>query len=446
MAIRSLTASLLGLACAAFATGCTGQRGAAIDPMSLPKAVSPAAQVRPIDRTPFERLWDLRLGAPVHAIWQSPEVPGLLVVQLASRELLGIEAGSGDTRWATPPLAELVVLPPHLVRQRVPGRQAGDLIDDDRLYLVCQNELLCFDLGSGQVVWRWALPFSPSTGPCAIGTEGDLRVFLGDWRGYLRVVSLHPEKRFPYVIWQWNLGSAVTGQPLAREGQVYLGGLDGRVRSFQLDRAQAWESPVGGPVPGPVAARGRLLFAGTSDHVLQVLNRFSGEPLGQISLPGPVTRPVLSFDDRPDLVYAWVDAADGLPGGLAAIQARSDSVPGGGDAKKAPREVARIGLEWFMPGAAALVASTPGQLYLTLAGAPSRVLAVDRATGKATWAADLMVEGADRKGVQRTTAPVYVAASEDPHDLQRTLVVADEDGRLSCRRYLGYVPAPAVAR
>lgn len=447
MAIRPVSASLLGLAGVLLLGGCGEQRSAAGvmgEASSSPVAVDIAAPLRSLDKTPFERLWTLELPGPVHACWQSAQIPGLLVFQLQSRELVAVDAMSGHTRWISQALPALVTLPPHLTRVQVPGRQANEFANDDRVYLVSQDTLFCYDLSSGQVAWRWELPFSPSTGPCAVGSDASLKVFMGDWRGYLRVVSFHPEKRIPFVAWQWNLGATVLGTPVEREEQITFGDLKGRVHSFKLDREQGWEFAAGGPVAATTAPRDRLLFVGNDDHVFFALNRLTGERLGQLNFQGPIKRQPLVFDNEPERVFVWIEREGNAVGGLAAVYAKHDFVAWANDPQKAPREVVRLAVDWFIPEVDALVASTPQHLYLSRIGQPQRVLAVDRTSGRVEWTTDLVVDGAPAKdGKAASGVPAMVVSYHDPRDLMRSFIVADARGRVACHRFFGYVPERA---
>lgn len=387
------------------------------------------APVRKLADTPFEQLWDLRFPSPVWTCYQSADVPETLFFQLQSGELAAVDAMSGHTRWITTPLPELLKLPPYATRNRIPGTKQGEFINDDRLYVVAQDILTSYDVTSGQVVWSYQLPFGPSTGPCAIGPDANLRVYLGDWAGYMRVVTLHPEKRFPYIAWQWNISASSLHQPVVAEEQVYLGDQQGKIHSFRTDRDQAWEFNAGGAVNGAPAVRGKSLFVGGNDNILFALNRLTGEELGRLVLNGPVNRQPLVFDTDPERIFVWVDSPQ--VGGLYAIRAQDALVPGG-DGLRPPREVMRFAQEWYLPNADTLVSSTPQYLYVTTSTAPNRVLAVSRTTGRIDWQLDLAAE--------QGKAPAYLASYHDRSDRLRMIITGAADGRVVTYRFFGYVP------
>ena len=89
-----------------------------------------------------------------------------------------VEQDGGAGESGTPPAA--LGLPAYGSRVRVGGTRVGTFSNDDRLYCISDDTLFCFDAIGGQLIWRMNLPFSPSTGPLALGTEGDLRVYIGD--------------------------------------------------------------------------------------------------------------------------------------------------------------------------------------------------------------------------------------------------------------------------
>jgi len=306
--------------------GCASDRAQNLgETQATAQAIQVDAPVRALADTPFERLWDLRFPSPVWTCYTGAEVPDTLFFQLQSGELAAVDALSGHTRWITEPLPELLKLPPHAARTKVSSSQPGVMVNEDRLYVVAQDVLTSYDIATGQVVWSYTLPFGASTGPCGVGADNNVRVFIGDWSGYLRVITLHPERKFPYLAWQWNLGASPLAQPVRSEDQVYLADHSGMVHSFRLDRNRAWAFDVGGAVNGAPAVRNRSLFVGGDDNVFYALNRLTGEELGRISLNGQVKRQPLVFDNEPERVFVWVESAE--VGGLMRSAPRTTSLP-----------------------------------------------------------------------------------------------------------------------
>ena len=390
--------------------------------------------VRRLADTPFERSWDLPVPSPVHASFISEQLPDALFVQLdnTKHQIACIDAFSGHTRWLSAPLPEALRLPPSVVRNRLPGERQGTFTVEDRLYVTMQGTLWCLDVVTGQLIWRYPLPFSPSTGPVAVGNDANVRVFLGDWRGGVQVVSVDTARSLPYIAWQWNLGSAVTATPVAAEDLVYVNDQDGNVSAFRLDRARAWTVNLGSPITAPATVRDRVLFVADQDHVLNALDRFTGETLGRIHVEAPISRAPLAFKADPGRVYIWQDGI-----GLTAVQAQFDSVPFA-VGKRPPQEVVRFATAWTLAGVDTLVGTTPAHLFLTGKARPGEVLTVDRKTGQILWRIDVAQER--RSGGMASVPITHVTTYSDPLDVNRSIYAADANGHLTAYRFLGYVP------
>lgn len=452
-----LSSLLLGVALGStLLTGC-GARPAAPEAkadagqpsVAAAPAVAPAiGSKRLLKDTPFERTWDLDLKKPVANSWILPEMPETVIFQLkGENELVAVDALSGHTKWVSMALPEACTLAPGAARVRLPGERQDVVVYDDRLYVVSRDILFAFDMGSGQLIWRYELPFSPSSSPKPVGVDAGLRVFLGDWAGRIQVVSVNQDRSFPFVAWQYNLGAAVTAPAVEREDLVYVNDGAGLVHAFKLDRQQVWSFKAGGHIDGAGTVRERVLFVGTSDRILYALNRLTGEKLGQVNLNAPITRAPLAFRGDNDHVYVWVAPDQGERGGLYAYTAQSDTVPYT-DSTRHPLEVVRMGPAWHLPAVDRLVCSTPGQLYVT-AGASSLVQAVDRATGTVAWTWDVAEErAAEQQATGAKASSVVPLASliqyVDPTELNRSIFSIDENGVVVAYRFFGYVPPEPV--
>ncbi len=387
---------------------------------------------RTLDQTPFERTWHLDLGEPVHRAWTEPALPDLLFLQMAkSRRIVAIEALSGTTRWVSQALPDLISLPTSAVRTKVPTGQNGVLINDDRLYVIAQDTLQVLDAHTGHLIWRYELPFSPSTGALAVGRDATLRVFIGDWAGRMQVVSFHPEKGFPYPVWQWPLGTSIGADPVEREELIYAGDHRGVVHCFKLDRDQAWEQATGGSIAASPLVRDRLVFTGNADGVLMALSRLTGEPLGKLNLGAPVVRSPLAFRNEPDRIYVWVGSNDDTQT-LVAVSAQADSIAYT-DTARHPMEVVRLGIDWRRPAFERLIGSTPEYLY-GAAKESSLVQALNRRTGRIDWTWDAAA-------VFPRATLAHLVTYQDPRDRLRSLFAIDEDGHVVAHRFFGSVPS-----
>jgi outer membrane protein assembly factor BamB len=423
------------------ATKASTSKPAAAKPAEVASAKPAVGGVRQLKDTSFEHSWDLQLPKRIRNAWISPELPDVIFFQMVETyEIYAVDAYSGNTRWVTPAFDKPARLLPGASRASAINKQ-GDAVTDDRMWVISDDTLYCYDALFGQLVWRYALPFSPSTSPVAVGADANQRVFIGDWEGRLQVVTNHPEKNFPYVLWQMNLHQPLNAEPVAYEGLVYVGDHSGKVHCFKLDRDQVWTFDTGAAVRGSVLTRGRVLYVGNDNNTLYALNRLSGERSGALYMNGAIKRAPFAFDGEPGRIYVWVEAGGDKPAGLYAIKTQSDTVPFT-EPTKHPLEVERMGVEWFVPGYDRLVGSTPEHLFVTKGTSPI-IHALHRATGKVMWSWDtneLHKQYRDEKGRPDPREVAFIAEYQDSHDSNRSLYTADETGHVIAFRVFGDKP------
>ncbi len=426
-------------------SGCGDDR-ASYDPSAASSAsqakLQPKAQnVRQLKDTSFEHSWDLQLPKRIRNAWISPELPDLIFFQVVETyEIYAVDAYSGNTRWVTPAFEKPARLLPGASRA-VSINTTGEQRVDDRIWVIADDTLFSFDAIYGQIVWRWQLPFSPSTSPLALGPDSNQRVFIGDWEGRMQVVSYNTEKQFPWINWQLNLRQPVSAMPVHRDGLVYQGDHSGMMHCFKLDRDQVWSFDSGAPIYGSALTRGRVLYVGNDNNTMYALNRMSGERLGALYMNGAIKRTPFAFAGEPTRIYAWVEAGGGLTAGLYAIKTQSDTVPFT-DAAKHPLEVERMGVDWFVPGYDRLVGSTPEHLFVTT-GTSTVITALHRATGKAMWSWDtseMHRQYRDDRGRLEPREAVFVAQYQDALDQNRSIYSADETGHIIAFRVFGDKP------
>jgi PQQ-like domain len=444
----STCATSVLVASLAFLVGCNKER-VDYDPARAPEptpasgatvAVKPE-KPRTLNETSFELSWDLQLPKQIRNAWISPELPDTIFFQVKDTfEIFAVDAYSGHTRWVTPAFDKPArLLPGASVATSV--SKGGEVKTDERIWVITDDTLFSFDAKYGQLVWRYELPFSPSTSPLAVGSDAAQRIFVGDWEGRMQVLTYNSEKQFPYVNWQMNLGQPMTGAPTHRDGLVYQGDHKGHVRCFKLDRHLVWEFDTGAPIFAAALTRGRVLYVGNDNNTIYALNRMSGERLGALYMHGAIKRGLFSFDGEPNRIYAWVEAGGGKPAGLYAIKTQSDTVPFT-DAAKHALEVERMGIEWFVPGFDRLVGSTPEHLFVTK-GTSTIIHALHRATGKVMWSWDtneLHKQFRDEKGKPQPREAVFIAQYQDSRDANRSLFTADATGRVIAFRVFGDKP------
>ncbi len=435
-----LSRSLLIAACAISCLVPAGCGSSAQRATPVPEVV--AMQPRTTGQVPFEASWELQLPGQVERSWIGEQIPDLVFFQIAdTHEIHCIDVKSGQTRWISEQFRHPILGNAFVHRQIQPGEREREVIIDDRLYVIVDDSLYCLDIGSGQRIWHFVLPFAPSTGPMAAGaTEGNLRVFIGDWNNKVQVVGIHQptserQRKFPYVVWQMNVPGPILAQGTQSEDLTYFGDASGRLHCFKLDRNEVWEVETGGAIDGGAVTRGRTLYAGNDSNAVHAINRLTGERLGQFNLQGPVRRRPFWFNAEPDRLYVWVDSPDHTIGGLVALKAQPDNVARS-DATKYALEVVRFGQEWRVPGATRLLGSTP--LHLLLGDArEDLVWAVHRGTGKIEWTWNVS-EGWPKKNAK----VAHIVPYQDRTDQLRGLIAVDEDGYVFAFREYGFIPTP----
>jgi outer membrane protein assembly factor BamB len=434
---RSLLAAAVAASCLVpVGCGSTASRDAAA--ASAIAAMTPRAT----GQVPFESAWELQLPGRVERSWIGEQIPDLVFFQIAgTHEIHCIDARTGQTRWVSDAFNQPVLGETFIQRQTHAGERENEVITDDRLYMVVDDSLYCLDLGSGQRIWHFLLPFTPSTGPMAAGSsEGNLRIFIGDWNNKIQVIGMHQptslrQVSFPYVVWQMNLPGPVRAQGTETEDLTYISDSSGRLHCLKLDRAVAWVAETGGAVDGGVTTRGRTLYAGNDGNAVHAINRLTGESLGQFNLQGPVHRRPFWFTGEPERLYVWVDSPDDAIGGLVALKAQPDNIVHSADSKYG-REVVRLGQEWRVPGATRLLGSTP--LHLLVGGTrQDLVWAVHRGTGAIPWTWDVSA------GWPTPSKVEHIVSYLDRSDQLRGLIAADGSGHVVAFHMPGFVPTPA---
>lgn len=437
----SLSRTVLAAAIAAtclLPLGC-GSADRAAPTSSVVTAMTP----RSTSQVPFELSWTLQLPGTVERSWIGEQLPDLVFFQMAeNHEIHCIDSRSGVTRWVSEPFERQILGEAFVHHLVMPGEREKEIIVDDRLYVVVDDTLYCLDIGTGQRIWHFVLPFAPSTGPMAAGaSDGNLRVFIGDWNNRIHVIGMHQgtnqnQRTFPYVVWQMNLSGPVLSQPTESEEQVYATDSSGSVTCFKLDRRIVWEAATGGAADGGATTRGRVLYVGNDGNAVHALNRLTGERLGQFNLQGPVHRRPFWFAGESERLYVWVDSPDLAIGGLVALKAQPDNIAFT-DGGKHAIEVVRLGEEWRVPGATRLVGSTP--LHLMVGDAkPDLLWAVHRGTGAIAWTWDLSKDWPTKNAKVEQIVPYH-----DRTDQLRGVIALDDSGFVQAYRMFGFVPTPA---
>jgi outer membrane protein assembly factor BamB len=142
------------------------------------------------------------------------------------------------------------------------GGVATDIVrDGERLFAVSsRGELLCLELASGGLAWRFASgpPRRPATVVSATPSLAGGRVFFGALDGHAYAL----DARSGRSLWKRDLGAAVWTPALALGNVVYLSASDGRVRCLNADSGEpVGELNLAGIPFGPLTPAGdRLLL------------------------------------------------------------------------------------------------------------------------------------------------------------------------------------------
>ncbi len=413
---------------------------APIAKQELPVHLQSLGKLRTLEQTSFEESWDLDLEIPVHTSWVDDDVPNQWYCQLVTGEVYCVDLISGHTLFVTMPLPALIEHPANVVRTERIGDTDDAMNDslndgstddnnfqieyDDRLYVVSESELFCFDAAYGQLIFRHLLPFEPSSGPHAIGTGESLRIFISDWAGRIRVTSTNSEN-IPIDLWQWNMGGISHSQPTADpilSSLSYVGDSKGVLHAFKPDREEEWSYNAHGSLYAAPLIRGRTLFFGGNDNVFHAVDGLSGKQLGLQFMETPIRRQPFTFNDREDIVYVWTQ---GVKGGLHAIRAVPDQIEFNMLADKPPLEQERMSKMWFIQGVSRIVAVSDHHLYL-MSDRSDIVLAVDRETGLIEWRMNL----AEARGEDIQQITEYA----DRSNTQKTIVTIDHKGHIIAYR------------
>jgi outer membrane protein assembly factor BamB len=390
---------------------------------------------------PFEYSWDLQLPTGVHTSWYSPNVPDLLFMQLKNGQIHALDAKSGETRWVTRRLPRLMEHPAYVARTRIPSGRTGEFINDDRLYVISDDVLFCFDAIYGQLIWRCHLGrtgpkgFLPSSGPLAMGDAGNLKVFIGDWEGRIQVIGFDEESSTPFHEWQWNLYSVPTAQPVGAEDLSYVADHDGKLHCFGLERELRWSFDSLSQLMTAPYLRGSSLYLGSRSNVLHILNRLSGVEVAKVFLGAPVTASPFGFNGEGDRIYTFTGHGDAST--LHAIRTLPDEVPYE-DVDKFALEIERVAVTWSVADVDRLVSSTPNQLFVTRAANPNRILAVNRESGAVDWHWDINGDRAGGEGRYGRGGPVaHMTEYQDPSDDVRSIFTVDDNGYVVAYRLFG---------
>lgn len=310
-----------------------------------------------------EPAWTFDAGAPV---WADVGFAGRTVfVGDDAGRLVALDAKTGKPRWTFTAGGAI---------------RARPVVEGDDLYVQADDGLL-YKLSARRGSLRWKVPTTDS----AIvrlpfdrpGSRFDARasaVHVASRRLYVgthdgRVLAL--DAATGARAWSFATGGPVLAAPRLAGGTVYAGSFDGRV--YALDAAsggERWRHDLGAPVSSTPVETGGIVIAGSRSYDLIGLDAATG---------------AVAWSRY--LWFSWIESTPTIRDGMAYL--------GSSDAAKAMAIDARTGrsvweadvhgIAWGQPAVTAelVVVGTQGAPYVIAHHA--HVLALDRATGRASW-------------------------------------------------------------
>lgn len=252
--------------------------------------------------------WRRQVGTPIHA---GPTVAtGVVVVVTIDNEVVALSSGSGDPLWQYAGLSQASAL----LGGAAPAIDAGTAVAG-----LTSGELVALTATGGALLWTDSLLAFRHLG--ALSDLSDIRgrpvidrglVLAISSSGRLAALDLVSGGR----LWERSIGGV--NSPWVAGNYVYvisnemqlicLSRASGRIRWVtQLRQFEDEEDREDRILwTGPILVSDRLIVAGSHGLALAV-SPYTGEPLGQISLPGPVFVPPVVADGW---VYFLTDSAD----------------------------------------------------------------------------------------------------------------------------------------
>lgn len=252
--------------------------------------------------------WRRQVGTPIHA---GPTVAtGVVVVVTIDNEIVALSTGSGEPLWQYAGLSQQAAL----LGGSAPAIDAGTVVAG-----LTSGEVVALTATGGALLWTDSLLAFRRLG--ALSDLSDIRGRPAIDRGLVLAMSTSGRLAALDLIsggrlWERSIGGV--DSPWVAGNYVYvissemqlicLSRASGRIRWVtQLRQFEDEEDREDRILwAGPILVSDRLIVAGSHGLALAV-SPYTGEPLGQITLPGPVYVPPVVADGW---VYFLTDSAD----------------------------------------------------------------------------------------------------------------------------------------
>jgi outer membrane protein assembly factor BamB len=213
---------------------------------------------------------------------------GVLLLALASGEVLAVSGQDGARRWSVSA-----------------GAEAGGplaLADSTVFVGLADGSIVALSTATGSRVWEQKLG-GRATG--LLVARG--RVYAGALDNFFYCLDARDGR----VRWRWRTGADVVGEPAIDARFVYFVSLDNLVRALDRDSGvQRWKKPLPArPVIGPTLVGDTLLLAGVSPE-LRALRAATGESVGRYGMEADLGAAPLFIERQwpgADLVAAMTD-------------------------------------------------------------------------------------------------------------------------------------------
>jgi outer membrane protein assembly factor BamB len=276
-------------------------------------------------RVGLERNWSaaVPLGHVHERVLIISLADGMLFAQTNMGNFHAYEAETGRYLWGA-----------HLGRPTSDARAVG--VNSDRVFTTNSNELLAFDRGTGQILWKRGLesiqtsavtrPEGNNLPTSPVAADEDY-VMVGLADGKLIAFTAHdksknkvPGPREGQFAWTFKSDAPITGRPIATERVVAFASQDKRVYVAILDQppTMLYRYLTGGPINASMGTHGtRTLLVPSGDNNLYAIDLFTAETRWVYASGAPIKQePLVTGDD----IY-MINTA----GGLSALDANTGS-------------------------------------------------------------------------------------------------------------------------
>lgn len=287
--MRDIVKALSLLAVCAALIGCGNPKPALVAPQVLAKH-------------DLQYYWQiqapLECGETVQRLYRLDENLYLLT---SRNRLVAIDAMRGLLKWSREVAAptERVYRPVHIdklaIRECVPG--VGEILGDvnkeplvpfDAVLINTLSRVMVMDRSTGKLYRNIPLDFAANSSGSTDGSS----FYVGSSRGHYSAIRINE------ALHRWTLstGEMITAGVEYFSGRVYVGSLNGTMRSAMVDGVGklAWTQCTNGPISADFVVDSRGVFMANEDNRIYAFDTFSGRLLWEqpVVMQGPARTPI----------------------------------------------------------------------------------------------------------------------------------------------------------